>query len=80
MQVSFYGRLADGFGQRIWTLDTAPATGTALREELMATAPHMAELLQQAGTRLVVNEAIVDWASPLADSDAIAIIPIVSGG
>lgn len=81
MQISFFGRLADLYGQR--SFDSAPDDlhdGLALRDWLSVTQPAMADILAQPGTRLVINDEIVDWETALSVRDDIAIIPIVSGG
>lgn len=80
MDISLFGRLADIYGHRQLTLATRPETGTRLREAVSTDAPQLAELMNSRGTRLVVNDAIVDWDTQLAAQDNIAIIPIVSGG
>jgi len=81
MHISLFGRLADLAGHR--SLDIGheiPATGLALRQWLAQSEPHLADILGNQGTRLVLNDEIVDWDSPLSANDTIAIIPIVSGG
>lgn len=81
MQVSFFGRLADMLGARL--IGDAPdglTDGEALRDWLCATYPDMSDILHHAGTRLMLDEEISDWASPLAEIDDIAVIPVVSGG
>ena len=80
MRISFFGRLADVLGARHLSLANAAPTGTALKAHLAEAHPEISEILAHQGTRLVVNDAITDWDAPLAASDDIAIIPVVSGG
>ncbi len=81
MQVGFFGRLADVLAARQLTVnDKTINNGDTLRAHLAETHPHAAALLAHQGTRLVVNDAIVDWKTPLSAQDDIAIIPVVSGG
>ena len=81
MQISFFGRLADTLGARhIGDAPDGLADGEALRDWLCTTYPDMAELLHHVGTRLMLDEEISDWASPLVGIGDIAVIPVVSGG
>lgn len=80
MRVNFFGQLADRLGARQLTLAMAAPTGTALKSHLGDAHPEIKELLAHQGTRLVVNDEIVDWATALSTADDIAIIPVVSGG
>lgn len=81
IEVRFFGRLADFIGARdISFSDSSISTGEALRAHVLTLHPQAGDVLNDKGTRLVVNDEIVDWASPLSADDAIAIIPIVSGG
>ena len=80
IHISFFGRLADVLGSRSLSLESAMDSGDALKTHLTAEHPEISEILAHQGTRLVVNDAITDWDAPLAASDDIAIIPVVSGG
>lgn len=81
IQVRFFGRLADFIGARDISLsDSSISNGETLRAHVLTLHPQASDVLNDKGTRLVVNDEIVDWASPLSADDAIAIIPIVSGG
>lgn len=80
MHISFFGRLADVLGARSLTLESAMDSGTALKAHLAEAHPAIGEILAHQGTRLVVNDEIVDWATALSAADDIAIIPVVSGG
>lgn len=81
MQVAFFGRLADVLATRQLIIDNkAIDSGDTLRAHLSAAYPHAAALLAHKGTRLVVNDAIVDWTARVSAQDDIAIIPVVSGG
>ena len=80
IHISFFGRLADVLGARSLSLESAMDSGDALKTHLTAAHPEISEILAHQGTRLVVNDEIVDWATTLSASDDIAIIPVVSGG
>ena len=80
LNVSFFGRLADVLGTRNLSLKTMPDTGNALKEHLAEAYPEISAILAHHGTRLVVNDEIVDWATAVSAADDIAIIPVVSGG
>lgn len=80
MHISFFGRLADMLGARSLTLESAMDSGTALKAHLGKAYPEISEILAHQGTRLVINDELVDWATALSASDDIAIIPVVSGG
>ena len=80
MHISFFGRLSDVLGARRLPLDCVIESGEALKTLLAEAHPEISEILAHQGTRLVVNDEIVDWAAALSASDDIAIIPIVSGG
>lgn len=81
IRVRFFGRLADLVGARDISLgDSSISNGEALRAHVLTLHPQAGDVLNNKGTRLVVNDEIVDWARPLSADDEIAIIPIVSGG
>ena len=81
MRLVFFGRLADLNGGRY--MDGVPddfVNGEALRAWLSDTAPHLSGTLGHPGTRLLLDDTIVDWQTPLAEKRHIAIIPVCSGG
>ena len=80
MRIAFFGRLADVSGTRTLEHKTEALTGEDLRRDLAAAHPQIADILNHGGTRLVLNDEIVGWDSPLAEDDDVAIIPVVSGG
>ena len=80
LHVSFFGRLADIMGTRNLPLKTMPDSGNALKAHLAEAHPEISAILAHQGTRLVVNDEIVDWATAVSATDDIAIIPVVSGG
>lgn len=80
MRISFFGRLADLHGDRICEIEELPPNGEVLRTIIAENHPALIEILRHSGTRLIINDEIVDWDSTLSANDDIAIIPVVSGG
>jgi len=81
VQIDFYGQLADRLGARHITVeDNTLTSGDALRLWLSEAHPELSDILTHKGTRLVLDDEISDWASPIEKARNIAIIPVVSGG
>ena len=80
MQVQFFGRLADLSGARRTDIPDDMQSGADLRNWLSAAQPHLSEILAHSGTRLVLDNEVVAWDTPLHGAHDIAIIPVVSGG
>ena len=80
MHVQFFGRLADLSGARRADIPDDMQSGAVLRDWLSAARPELSDILAHPGTRLVLNNEIVAWETPLNGAHDIAIIPVVSGG
>lgn len=79
-RVLMLGRLRDVAGWRERTLDTPPATLSALRALLSAEDPVLGEALAGKGVQAAVNKALVRADAALAPGDEIAFLPPMSGG
>jgi molybdopterin converting factor small subunit len=80
MHVQFFGRLADLSGARRADIPDDMQSGADLRAWLHIAHPQLSDILAHPGTRLVLNNEIVAWDTPLHGARDIAIIPVVSGG
>ena len=74
------GRLRDVAGWRERTLDTPPATLSALRELLAQDDPALGEALAGKGVQIALNKALVRADTAISPGDEIAFLPPMSGG
>jgi molybdenum cofactor guanylyltransferase len=75
--VQYYALLREQAGRREEVLATAARTPRELYAELARRYPF--SLAPQA-LRVAINSEFRDWATPLADGDAVVFIPPVAGG
>jgi molybdopterin synthase sulfur carrier subunit len=78
--VLMLGRLRDVAGWRERTLDSPPATLSALRALLARDDPALGEALGGKGVQAAVNKAVVREDVALSPGDEIAFLPPMSGG
>ena len=74
------GRLRDVAGWRERTLDTPPATLSALRDLLTREDAALGEALAGRGVQAAINKALTRGDVALAANDEIAFLPPMSGG
>lgn len=77
VSVQFFAILRQQAGTSTASLETASTTPRALYEEL---AVRHRFTLAPKQVRAAVNDAFVDWETPLRDGDRVAFIPPVAGG
>jgi molybdenum cofactor guanylyltransferase len=75
--VQYYALLREQAGRRAEALATSAATPAELYAELAKRYPFT---LAAAALRVAINNEFRDWATPLADGDAVVFIPPVAGG
>ena len=75
--VQYYALLREQAGRRAEALATSAATAAELYAELAKRYPFT---LSAAALRVAINNEFRDWATPLADGDAVVFIPPVAGG
>jgi molybdenum cofactor guanylyltransferase len=75
--VQYYALLREQAGRRAEALATSAATPAQLYAELAKRYPFT---LSAAVLRVAINNEFRDWATPLADGDAVVFIPPVAGG
>ena len=79
VRVQLFAWLRDAAGTEETTVELAAgARGDDARDALAARWPALRALLP--GVRLAVNQEYRPWGTALADGDALALIPPVSGG
>ena len=74
------GRLRDIAGWRERTLDTPPATLSALRALLAREDPALGEALAGKGVQAAVNKTLTREDTDIGPGDEIAFLPPMSGG
>ncbi|MGC1301933.1 MAG: MoaD/ThiS family protein [Caulobacteraceae bacterium] len=79
-KVLLFGMLADAAGWRERTLAVLPATLSALRDQLSADDPRLAEALSRRGVQAAVDKALVREDVGLAAASEVAFLPPMSGG
>jgi len=80
VQVRLFAMLREGAGRETVELRLPPGATTADALDELAHRPVLGELLERMPARLAVNREIVATATPLEESDELALIPPVSGG
>ncbi len=80
VRVLLFGRLADVAGWRDRIVDPAPATLAALRRQIAAEDPQLAEALAGVGVRAAVDQVLSNADMPLATVKEVAFMPPMSGG
>ncbi len=79
-RVLLFGMLGDAAGWRERSLGEVPATLFALRDQLAAENPRLAEVLARPGVQAAVDKALVRGDVALAVGAEIAFLPPMSGG
>jgi len=75
VQVLLFGRLTELTGQHTLRIGNVADTD-AVRKQLMATYPELAQLRYQ----IAVNQSIIHGNAPLSDGMTVALMPPFSGG
>jgi molybdopterin synthase sulfur carrier subunit len=79
-RVLLFGMLGEAAGWRARELAEVPTTLSALREQLAAESPRLAEALARPGVQAAVDKALVRGDVALAAGAEIAFLPPMSGG
>jgi molybdopterin synthase sulfur carrier subunit len=79
-RVLLFGRLSDAAGWRERVLDPSPATLSALKAQLCASDPQLAEALSGPGVQTAVDKLLVRGDAALAAGAEVAFLPPMSGG
>jgi molybdopterin synthase sulfur carrier subunit len=79
-KILMLGRLRDVAGWRERTLDSPPATLSALRELLAREDAALGEALAGKGVQAAINKALVRADAAISPGDEIAFLPPMSGG
>ncbi len=80
IRVLLFGRLRDVAGWRERTCGPSPMTLSALRAQLAATDPALAEALNAAGVQVAVDRVLAREDCLLGDGAEVAFMPAMSGG
>ena len=85
MTIQYFGKLREQFGasEIEMSLPADVKTAAELRDVLAAswdTERKGGESMRAASVRVVINEEISPWDTPVTDKDHVAFIPPVSGG
>ena len=76
VKVLFFARLREQFGRSELPIEPSPSTAGQLLERLRVQWPD----IDLTDVMIAVNEQLADGETPLADGDAVALLPPVSGG
>ncbi len=77
INIIYYAMLREAAGQSAETVETESAHAAELFESLKS--KHDFSMCRSQ-VRLAVNDAFVDWDTPLNDGDSVVFIPPVAGG
>ena len=81
IQLRYFASIREAIGSGSETLDTAAATLSALRDELIARGGAHAEVLARGrAVRVSLNQTMADESAALTDGAEVAFFPPVTGG
>jgi molybdopterin synthase sulfur carrier subunit len=79
--IKYFASIREAIGQGSEVRDTAAATLSALRDELLAATPaHAASLARGRSVRMALNQVMSDETALLSDGCEVAFFPPVTGG
>jgi sulfur-carrier protein len=81
IQLRYFASIREAIGSGSETLDTAAATLSSLRDELIARGGAHAEALARGrAVRVSINQTMADESAALTDGAEVAFFPPVTGG
>ncbi|UUZ63315.1 MoaD/ThiS family protein [Polaromonas sp. P1-6] len=79
--VKYFASIREAIGQGSELRETAAATLTGLRDELLAASPaHASSLARGKAVRMALNQVMSDESAMLTDGCEVAFFPPVTGG